>query len=66
MYEDLYERREDVQRMIQDKEISVTRGDEVLRRIAAALGEEESTSDPLIDQWERELAEGKIPDLEAT
>ncbi len=67
MFEDLYERRNETERAIEERTLSISQGDEILRRIARALGEDEglASSDPLIDQWERDLEEGRIPDLEA-
>lgn len=41
--------------------------DAVIERLNAlneVLGERTESVDPLIDEWERELAEGRIPDLE--
>lgn len=35
-----------------------------LNEVNKALGEREETYDPLWEKWERELAEGKIPDLD--
>jgi hypothetical protein len=36
-----------------------------LSSIARALGESEAAADdPLVDEWERDLAEGRMPDLE--
>ena len=64
MYEDLLFKREEVERSLEerigDKEL-------LLRQLAAlnrALGEAISEDD-LIDEWERELAEGRVPDLDA-
>jgi hypothetical protein len=68
MYTDLYQQRDEVQR-----ELETRRGDkadlyEHLAVIDQALQDETEpqrySSDPLIDKWERELAEGKEIDLE--
>jgi hypothetical protein len=37
---------------------------EKIDRVQAVIDGEKYEEDPLIAQWERELAEGKIPDLE--
>lgn len=38
---------------------------ERLAGIARVFGEQaDSGSDPLVDEWERDLAEGRVPDLE--
>ena len=37
---------------------------EELQAMAASLGENDPTADPLFDKWERELAAGKDIDLE--
>lgn len=34
-----------------------------LVRVRQALGDKTASTDPLIDKWERELADGKTPDL---
>lgn len=69
MYEDAYEKAGDLEALLDDPD---TRQEErraisqKLRKLYKALGERDTTwgEDPLIDKWERELAEGKIPDLE--
>lgn len=65
MYEDLMIQREDVRR-------SLERGDgdrkallEQLTAVERALGDDAQVEDELVDQWERDLEEGRIPDLEA-
>lgn len=69
MYEDAYERKFDLETLLEDPEMRQEERRHVsqkLRRIYKALGEEDLTlgEDPLIDKWERELAEGKEPDLD--
>lgn len=68
MYVDLYQQRDEVHR-----ELETRRGDKTdlydhLATIEQALQDETEpkrySSDPLIDKWERELAEGKEIDLE--
>lgn len=38
---------------------------ERLAAVRRALGENGISTDPLIDQWEKDLAEGRVPDLDA-
>lgn len=64
MYEDLLFRREEIQRSLEDND-----GDQkiLMKQLALlnkALGDAESEDD-LFDQWERDLEEGRIPDLDA-
>lgn len=64
-YEDLYYQRAEL-----EASLEVLSGDalrEAERRIVEigkSLGEKVEDGDDLIDKWERELAEGKIPNLE--
>lgn len=68
MYEDLYATRDEIM-----EELATRRGDKTelydkLARVNKALsedgGEPKYSPDPLIDKWERELAEGKDIDLD--
>lgn len=64
MYEDLYVRKADIE---SDLDKDVTDKQPLLEQLAAlntALGEEAAVVDPLADKWERELAAGRIPDLD--
>lgn len=65
MIEDLLERRDEIEQQIKDGALPASKGDLILQRIADALGEETTGGDPLFDQWERDIEEGRIPDLEA-
>lgn len=64
MYEDLLFKREEVERSLEsgvgDREILMKQ----LTALNRALGEPVSEDD-LFDQWEKDLAEGKVPDLNA-
>jgi len=65
MFEDLYVKRSDLERSLETA--SGKENGSIVRQINeinAILEEETYVDDPLIDKWERELAEGKIPDLE--
>ena len=74
MYEDLYARRDEVMRSLKDVSGAKERLDlmEALQGLDEALGERREadedgpmiTGDPLVDKWERELAEGKMPNLD--
>lgn len=64
LLEDTIERRDILRQQVEAGEISATAGDEALRRLNEALGEEAEGFDPLVDQWERDLAEGRMPDLD--
>lgn len=65
MFEDLLFRREEIEKSLEDR----TGGDRqtLMRQLAiinGVLGEEE-TEDDLFDQWERDIEEGRTPDLDA-
>lgn len=67
MYEDLYHRKSMLEYELEeatrvDEQSSITNQ---LSKISEALGEEgpETFRDDLIDKWEKEIAEGKTPDL---
>lgn len=65
MYEDLMFRREEIETSLEegggDKQ-ALMRQHAVINRVIE--GKEESEDD-LFDQWERDLEEGRIPDLDA-
>lgn len=67
MYIDMYVRREDLMRDIEDETLgfkAIGIMTKELEDLNNFLGEEsEGFGDPLIDKWEKELEEGKIPDL---
>ena len=65
MYEDIYARKAEVL-----EELKTSTGDtesqvKTLNEINRILGDDakDYSSDPLIDKWEQELLEGKVPDL---
>lgn len=65
-YEDLYDELEDLKRQLNSDE---SRGQvEVLEKryakICEILKDEQKFGDPLVDWWEKEVAEGRYPDLE--
>jgi predicted transcriptional regulator len=67
MFADLYVTQEDLQGRLENTMDPAERHRLVtqLGAIARALGEqEELVEDALIDEWERDLAEGRTPDLE--
>lgn len=64
MLEDLHLRRKGLLRDLEDRPADFKAVEE-LQQLNKALGiEGEVSSDPLIDKWERELAAGRIPDLD--
>lgn len=67
MFEDLMVRREELRQRLRDGETE-GQASKILEQINAinkALEDEVEVQDDLIDQWERDLAEGRIPDLDA-
>ena len=67
MYEDLYARRLEFEDMLSsgDKDVDRDKVTEQLNALNVALGEEAYVGDTLVDQWEKDLAEGRMPDLNA-
>ena len=65
MYEDLYVRREELQERMKDGNSDKASTLKILNSINAYLDETVEVEDDLVDQWEKELAEGKMPDLNA-
>lgn len=64
-YEDLYYQRAELEANLEDLSGDALReAERKIREIGKALGEKVDGEDDLIDKWERELAEGKIPNLE--
>ena len=64
-----YERRRELELSLEHDDLKQEQRRHIsgqLRKLYKVLEEEDSTrgEDPLIDKWERELAEGKIPDLD--
>lgn len=66
MYEDLYERKAELEFALEEAETTRERAPllKQLESLQKALGEEELVEDELWEQWERELSEGKEPDLD--
>lgn len=64
MYEDLYARRAEILDTIEHGSCS-TETMQALNNLNAVLGEQEYVQDALVDQWERDLAAGRTPDLNA-
>ena len=66
MYEDLFTKKEDLEEaLLENDDGKMT--DSLLKQINSInsiLGEEEAVADSLVDKWEKELAEGKTPNLE--
>lgn len=68
MYEDMYAEKEELEaRLAEGGLTGDLRQDALsqLSRLSRALGEEDETRDDLVDEWERALAEGRTPDLDA-
>jgi hypothetical protein len=68
MYEDLYVKKAELEDALDDEGLGKER--QALQTqyvsVCRALGEEtETLQDPLVDQWEKDLAEGRMPDLDA-
>ena len=67
MYEDLYERRAEIETALEDEVTPLRERSALtarLQNINKILDEEEYTDDPLIDKWEAELEAGITPDLD--
>lgn len=64
MVEDLLVEKTVLEKRIEDGEDSGSHLFRQLNEVNRALGERESFGDALWDKWEREIAEGKIPDLD--
>jgi len=67
MVEDLLIRKREVMAELENEETRMRERQELGRQLRAlneALGDKQESEDELIDQWERDLEEGRIPDLE--
>jgi len=65
MYEDFIAKKEELEYRLE--EATAKEAQFLMRQLTAInkiLGDDNFTGDPLIDKWEREIAEGKIPDLD--
>ena len=64
MIEDLLLRQDELRKRVDDGEDEEGDLFRELNEVNKALGEDEDIQDVLWDKWERELAEGKVPDLD--
>lgn len=69
-FEDLVVRRREILDRLddEDEQIETKERDamyDTVNRINRVLGYEEESQDELIDKWERDLAEGRMPDMDA-
>lgn len=65
-FEDAYARREEILEELESPDLEMERRGQlfdVLNKLNKFLDLPEEIQDELIDKWERELAEGKVPDL---
>ena len=65
-YEDLWAKKEEIERQLDSGEIPFDDRGPYMRQLTTIneeLGEADNAGDPVIDKWEREIAEGKVPDL---
>jgi len=67
-FEDMFAQRQEILASLEEEgnQVDQERAYKQLNAINRALDLPEVVSDPLIDKWERELAEGKEPDFEET
>ena len=65
MFEDLLVRRDEMNSQIESGDLKAKDVEKALSAINEILGDGPVVIDPLVDQWERDLAEGRIPDLDA-
>jgi len=67
MVEDLLIRKREVEAELENEDTRMRERQELSRQLRAlneALGEPPETGDELIDQWEQDLEEGRVPNLE--
>jgi hypothetical protein len=67
MVEDLLIRKREVEAELENEDTRMSERQELSRQLRAlneALGEPLETGDELIDQWEQDLEEGRVPNLE--
>lgn len=70
MYVDVYERVQGLETLLEDPDMRQEERrntSQRLRKLYRLLGEDEDKAigeDPLIDKWEKEMLEGKTPDLD--
>jgi hypothetical protein len=66
-YTDLYEEKADLERALEVPDSGQGPQRERLARLLKILGETATVAeDDLVEQWERDLAAGRVPDLELT
>lgn len=63
-YEDLHAERSDLEQKRKTSKLEDWERDRLTLVQSILEGEDVSFGDPLIEKWEREIAEGKIPDLD--
>jgi hypothetical protein len=65
-YEDLYARRDGLKAALESGDTDQGKTLQALNKLESILNQDEKggSGDPLIDEWERDLAEGRIPDLD--
>lgn len=63
MFEDMLAQRESILERVSAGEVDAKEGATIIDALNKLLGDER-TVDPLVDKWERELASGKVPNLD--
>lgn len=63
-YEDLHSERSDLEHKRKSAKLEDWERERLTLVQSILEGEDVSFGDPLIEKWEREIAEGKIPDLD--
>ena len=63
-YEDLYDEKRTLEKMLRSGGRGYAAMKERLDVLCAALGEQTTTGDSLVDRWEAQIARGEIPDLD--
>jgi len=63
MFEDMFAQRDSIADKLKDGDLDSKQAVEALQALNKILGED-TMIDPLTDKWERELAEGKTPNLD--
>jgi hypothetical protein len=65
MFEDLMFRRQEIERGLEEGSVDREASMRQLAIIDGVLENKDVSEDDLFDQWERDLEEGRIPDLDA-
>jgi len=65
MFEDLLFRREEIERSLEEGSADRQAAMRQLAIIDGVLENKDVSEDDLFDQWERDLEEGRMPDLDA-